>query len=133
MNAVKKICNFFGILLAWVLSIAFIAVLVAAPITLTLLSAVQPKKASEMVSYIDTSAVDLSKFLPLEQEEKELTAAVQELFNSDATKKVVELYMTDVYNALTGEETETLLTADALADVETNIWKTWCGSCKNTI
>jgi len=117
VRAMKKICNYFGIFLAWILSIAFVAALVAAPIALTALSAVQPAKVTDFLAEVDVSDIDISAYIPITEENQQMDAAVQDLLASDAAKKLMELYMTDVYSAFGGEPGEALLTVDALMQI----------------
>lgn len=132
-----KVLNVFGIILAWLLSIALVLLLIAAPVTFSALSLLDTENISEAVtdglsapsaavpqakkSY-GIASLSAQKGLPVEipSADKILgdldlgaledilggeigTDTVNKIISSDAAKEIVEAYVGDVVDALTGE------------------------------
>lgn len=158
MNALKKTLNVFGILLAWLLSIALVVLLIAAPTALSALSILEPEtitgavwdalgaqEPSAAVPQIQTNYgvvslsaknenvsneasvdqilgdLDMSRIEELIGEEID-NGVVNKIIASDAVKEIVEAYVGDVADAITGKTGETRFSAEKLVKVvEENI------------
>lgn len=112
MNAAKKICNIFGILLALLLSAGMIAMLIVSPAALTVVSVTEPSAAGELITNID-----ISQIVTVEHEDPKVEALIQTLYTSDASKEVAQLYMSDVYSYLSDENHEAVLTEQMLQQI----------------
>ena len=149
-----KVLNVFGIILAWILSIALVALLIAAPVTFSALSlldaenitqavtdsfgppsAAVPDKGYGMVSLSDKkgSPVEVPPVdkilgdLDLGVLENILggeidAEAVNKIIVSDAAKDIVEAYVEDVIDTLSGQDGPPRLNEEKLIEVvEDNI------------
>ena len=112
MNGFQKTCNVFGIIFAWILSFVFVAVLIVSPLVLTTLSVVEPSKAGDMLQQMN-----VADLVAPESDDPNMNAAMEDLLASDAAKKVTELYVQDIYNAMSGEVQEKNLTPEMLRQI----------------
>lgn len=146
-----KVLNVFGIILAWILSIAMVIMLVAAPVALSALSVLDPETILEavgqgMVKEEEPAASDARVGYSLEKlsAERDLLnedittddvlggvmdsvediiggeldeEMLKGILSSDMAKELVEAYISDVTNAVTGGSGETKFTPELIAQV----------------
>ncbi len=159
-----KALNIFGIILAWILSIAMVLMLIAAPLTLSALSLLDPENIAELVGEAlvkedEPAAAAPQKDYSIEKlsagdnvrEENSLTLepveengeaedvldglmdSVQDIIGeevneevlnkvlqSDAVSELLDAYVGDVTNAITGKPGENQFTAEKLVEVVKN-------------
>ena len=112
MSTGKKVLNVFGIIFAWILSIILVINLIVAPIIMSTLSLLTPKKLTNLA--LDTGAI--TEFIkgsinnPNEEE-------VEELLSTNFAKQTLELYLSDAVSAFGGKTGERKLTAGALQNL----------------
>ena len=112
MSTGKKVLNVFGIIFAWILSIILVVNLIVAPIIMSTLSLLTPKKLTDLA--LDTGAI--TEFIkgsinnPNGEE-------VEELLSTNFAKQTLELYLSDAVSAFGGNKGEGKLTAEVLQNL----------------
>ncbi len=112
MSTGKKVLNVFGIIFAWILSIILVVNLIVAPIIMSTLSLLTPKKLTNLA--LDTGAI--TEFIkgsinnPNGEE-------VEELLSTNFAKQTLELYLSDAVSAFGGKTGERKLTAEVLQNL----------------
>lgn len=118
MSSGKKVLNVFGIIFAWILSIALVLSLIVSPIILSALSLLSPKTLANAVTNIDMSSLVAPEVGGEGSEDGGMAA----LLSTNAAKELFQLYATDITNSLSGKNAESKFTVEALQKVvEENI------------
>uniref|UniRef100_UPI004057906E hypothetical protein n=1 Tax=Acetatifactor sp. TaxID=1872090 RepID=UPI004057906E len=127
MDVLKKIGNIFGILFAFVLSVALMVVLIAIPIVSAASSFTQGETLHQVMAEIDysqviTAAVVNSDVVNTEDvvtvgpEQGVSSDILEDIMNTEAVGEVLDLYMEDAFAALEGGG-EISLTPEALQEI----------------
>lgn len=109
MSTGKKVLNVFGIIFAWILSIILVVNLIVAPIIMSTLSLLTPKKLTDLA--LDAGAMtEFMKGSINNSNEEEVEA----LLSTNFAKDTLELYFADLADAFGSKKGDTKLTAEAV-------------------
>ena len=137
MKIFKKICDVFGIILAWVLSIVLVVMLFVTPMTFSALSMLEADTITQVVTEV------VNQFIPkdsaadyrvdrltettgttangnvLEDLLKDQVPAevLESILSSNAAKEFLDTYAQDISNAITDSDAEPLLNAEKLKQI----------------
>ena len=115
----KTFLNVMGCIFAALFSVVLVVVLLAFPVYRSLISFAKPSTITTVVQGIDYSALlpepeELKKIVGVEWVD---TQVVNEIMQSDAVGKIVDLYATDVVNNLLQNGEQPQLTVEALQTI----------------
>ena len=109
MSTGMKVLNVFGIIFAWILSIALVITLFVAPVTLSALSNVKPEKIVDTMSEMDVS----DSFLEIETEDEQL----KELLSTDTVQELYETYVGGLSGIFEEEPVQNMLTEEKINEI----------------
>lgn len=118
MSTGKKVLNIFGIVVAIPVNTVLIVLLIVAPLLFSLISFAQPENLVKTVSKVDVNAVvseviaaPEGETLPPEMEQ------ISDFLETDAAKELMEVYATDITNALYGNTEEMGFTPEKFMEI----------------
>ena len=118
---VRFLGNFIGVILSVLLSIVMLFMLVAAPMVSGLSAFTRPETIMQVVHEIDFANIIWENISgELSEEERKSLEAIVQMTETNAFGELVELYATDMTNALDGEEKPSVLTEEALRHIMNN-------------
>lgn len=116
-----KTLNVFAIILAWILSIAMVVMLIAAPLALSALSLLDPDNIVEIVGQVVVDSVEPAAAQPRETYTvKTLSAeveATEEPANNDAANGLMQSIQGIVGDEVSAEMLNKVLTSDAMSEL----------------
>lgn len=112
MSTGMKVLNVFGIIFAWILSIALVITLFVAPVTLSALSTVKPEKIVDTMSEMDVSDF-ADSFLEIETEDEQL----KELLSTDTVQELYETYVGGLSGIFEEEPVQNMLTEEKINEI----------------
>lgn len=118
MSTGKKVLNVFGVIIALPINVALVVFLIVAPLLFSLISFAQPETLVKTVSKVDVNGVFSEVIVAPEGE----TVAPEmeylgEFLETDAAKELMEVYATDIINALYGNTGEKGLTSEKFMEI----------------
>ena len=137
MNAFKKICNVFGIILAWILSFALVLMLTVTPMSLSALSMLETDTVTTVIKqalgqmmtedtasdyHVDrltetTGTAESGNVLEDLLDDKVSPEMLEAILSSNAAKEFLEVYTEDFSNAIADSNAEPLLTEEKLKEI----------------
>ena len=115
-----KVLNVFGIVLAWILSIAMVVMLIAAPLTLSALSLLEPENILELISQAVVGNNESAAAQPLEEATfQQLSVETEAATEETATAGGIKLdgIQDIVGDAASKEMLEKVLASDAMSEL----------------
>lgn len=118
MSTGKKVLNVFGIIFAIPINTILIILLIIAPLLFSLISFAQPENLVNTVTKVDMNTVISEAIVTPEGETvPQEMEQIGELLKTDAAKELMEVYATDITNALYGNTAEMGFTSEKFMEI----------------